>query len=112
MKRRKFKGEEEFRDGEELIRVKLPKGSQVIGIITRLLGAARMDVRCIDSRTRRCRVPGRFRRRLWIKQGNLVIVEPWDIEGETKGDVIYKYSKTQEAWLRRKGYLKKLEEEF
>ena len=110
--RKSFKGEEEFREGKQLIRVKLPKDKQVIGIIIKLLGAARMDVQCVDGRTRRCRVPGRFRRRLWLKESNLVIVEPWDIEGETKGDVIYKYSKTQESWLRRKGYIKKLEEEF
>lgn len=100
------------REGEELVRVRLPRGREVIGIITRLLGAARMDVRCVDGKTRRCRVPGRFRRRLWIKEGNLVIVEPWEIEKDTKGDIIYKYSKTQEEWLRRKGMLQKLEEVF
>ncbi len=104
--------EQEFREGEELIRVRLPKGREVIGIVVKLLGAARMDVRCVDGKTRRCRVPGRFRRRLWIKEGNLVIVEPWEIEGNTKGDIVYKYNKTQEGWLRKKGYLQKLEEEF
>ena len=104
--------EEKVNKEGEVIRVRLPKSNEVIGIVTKLLGAARMDVKCVDGRTRRCRVPGRFRRSLWIKEGNVVIVKPWDIEGDIKGDIVYKYSKTQEQWLRDNNYLSVLEEEF
>ena len=41
---------------------------------------------------------------------DLVIVEPWEFSGDGKGDVLYKYTNAQMAFLRRKGYLKKMDE--
>lgn len=109
--------ETEFEDettseGVEFIRVRLPRDNEVIGFVDKLLGAARMQVRCVDGKTRLCRVPGRYLRKIWVKSGNFVIVKPWEIEKDTRGDIIYKYSKTQVDWLRKKGHLQKLEEEF
>jgi len=91
---------------EEIRRVKLPRGKQVIGILDQRLGASRMRVRCLDGKTRICRVPGRYKRRLWVREGDVLLVEPWEIGGEEKGDIIFKYRKTQVEWLRRKGHLK------
>lgn len=96
----------------EVLRVRLPHGDEVLGFVEKLLGAARMYVRCVDGKKRLCRVPGRFIRDIWVKEGNFVIVKPWEIEKDTRGDIIYKYSKTQVEWLRTKGYLQKLEQEF
>ena len=45
-----------------------------------------------------------------IQEGDIVVVEPWELGGESKGDIIYKYSKVQVQFLKNKGYLKKLEE--
>jgi len=45
-----------------------------------------------------------------VREGDVVIVEPWEYSSEEKGDVIYKYNKTQVLHLRKKGYLKKLDE--
>ncbi len=99
-------------DGEEVIRVQLPKGDELIGVVEKLLGNARMYVRCVDGKTRVGRVPGGKRRKLYIRPNDLVIVKPWEYEEDSKCDVIYKYRKSQVDWLRRKGYLAKLEEEF
>ena len=92
-------------DNSEVIRVRLPKEGEVIGVVEQLLGHARMRVKCLDGVTRLCRVPGKYLRRLWIRNGDVVLVQPWEIEKD-KGNVIYKYSKTQVDWLARKGYLK------
>ncbi|MAG53059.1 MAG: translation initiation factor eIF-1A [Nanoarchaeota archaeon] len=99
---------------QEISRVKLPKGKQSLGIVDQRLGASRMRVRCLDSKARICRIPGRLKRRLWVREGDLVLVEPWEFEGDEKGDVIFKYRPSQVDWLKKKGYLKKLEdiEEF
>lgn len=94
----------------EITRIKLPRGNQTFGLVTRLVGGSRMEVRCFDGKNRICRIPGRLKRRLWVKQGDLVIVEPWELSGDEKGDIIFKYTRTQVGWLRNKGYLKKLEE--
>lgn len=98
----------------EVSRVKLPRNNQSFGIVDQRLGASRMRVRCLDEKTRICRIPGRLKRKLWVREGDLVLVEPWEMGGDEKGDIIFKYRPSQIEWLKRKGYLKKLEsiEEF
>ena len=98
----------------EISRVKLPRGRQTFGIVDQRLGASRMRVRCLDQKTRICRIPGRLKRKLWIREGDLVLVEPWEDSGDEKGDIIFKYRPSQIDWIKRKGYLKQLEdiEEF
>jgi len=93
------------------IRVRLPRGREVLGIIEQRVGGARVLVKCIDGKTRNCRVPGRLRRKLWLREGNVVIIEPWEFDDE-KGDVLFKYNPTQIQWLKRKGHLKDIEGEF
>jgi len=98
----------------EVSRVKLPRDDQSFGIVDQRLGASRMRVRCLDEKTRICRIPGRLKRKLWVREGDLVLVEPWEMGGDEKGDIIFKYRPSQIEWLKKKGYLKKLEdiEEF
>ncbi len=96
---------------QEIIRVRLPEGKQVFGIIDQRVGAGRMIIKCLDGKSRNCRVPGRLRRSLWLREGDFVIVEPWEFDNE-KGDTIFKYNPAQIEWLKRRGYLKDIEEEF
>ncbi len=104
--------QKEENEEEEVIRVKLPQKGELIGVVEKLLGNARMYVRCVDGKTRLGRVPGGKKRMLYIKRGDLVIIKPWEYEEDTKCDVIYKYRKVQVEWLRKRGYLTKLEDEF
>jgi len=98
---------------QEISRIKLPRGNQTLGILEQRLGASRMRVRCLDGKTRICRIPGRLKRRLWVRENDIVIVEPWEFSGDRKGDLMYKYTPTQVMFLKNKGYLKKIEmEEF
>ena len=85
------------------VRVKLPRGKQVLGEVVELLGASRFRIACKDGKERVCRMPGKFRRRIRVRVGDAVIIEPWDIEPDTKGDVVWIYNKTHCAWLKRKG---------
>ncbi|MEE9525575.1 MAG: translation initiation factor eIF-1A [Candidatus Woesearchaeota archaeon] len=95
---------------QQISRIKLPRGKQSFGIVDQRMGGSRMRVRCLDGKTRLCRIPGRMKRYLWVREGDIIIVEPWELGGDAKGDVIYKYSKSQVQYIKRKGYLKKLEE--
>ncbi|MDP6647906.1 MAG: translation initiation factor eIF-1A [Candidatus Woesearchaeota archaeon] len=104
---------EQQKQQQEISRIKLPRGNQTLGILEQRLGASRMRVRCLDGKTRICRIPGRLKRRLWVRENDILIVEPWEFSGEDKGDIIYKYTPTQAVFLKNKGYLKKIEmEEF
>ena len=95
---------------QEISRIKLPRGSQALGILEQRLGASRMRVKCLDGKTRICRIPGRLKRKLWVREGDILIVEPWEFSGEEKGDILYKYTPTQVVWLKNKGHLKNIEE--
>ena len=114
MSRKKEEQQKQQQIQQEISRINLPRGMQTFGILEQRLGASRMRVRCLDGKTRVCRIPGRLTRKLWVREGDIVIVEPWEYGGDKKGDILYKYSPTQIVFLKKKGYLKQLEdfEEF
>jgi len=95
---------------EEIRRIRLPRGNETLGILDQRLGASRTKVRCLDGHTRICRIPGRLKRSLWVREGDVLLIKPWELSGDEKGDIIFKYRKSQIEWLKRKGYLEKLKE--
>ena len=97
---------------QTFIRVRTPRNREVLGIIEQRVGANRMVVKCLDGKTRNCRIPGALRRSLWLRPGDTVIVEPWEFDSDTRGDVIFKYTPAQIDWLKRKGFLKDVVGEF
>lgn len=95
----------------EAVRVRLPKGKEILGIVEQRVGGSRMIVKCLDGKSRNCRVPGRLKRALWIREGDVVIIEPWEFDKE-KGDILFKYNPSQIEWLKKHGYLKQTETEL
>jgi translation initiation factor 1A len=107
-----YKKQKEQEIAPKIVRVKLPRGKEVLGIVEQRVGGNKMFVACLDGKTRNCRVPGRLRRKLWLRPGNVVIVEPWELDADTKGDVIFKYTPTQVSWLKKNNYLESEKLEF
>ena len=99
-------------ENQKVARAPLPRGREVLGIIDQRLGGNKMFVNCLDGKQRNCRVPGRLRRRLWLRPNDVVIVEPWELDGDKKGDVIFKYRPNQIEWLKQNGHLKTEVSEF
>lgn len=54
-------------EGEAPARVKLPRDGEVIGMILQRFGGNRMEVIGTDGKTRNARVPGRFKRKMWLR---------------------------------------------
>lgn len=98
--------------GQPMGRVRIPRGKEVMGKVDQRVGANRMIIACFDGKVRNCRIPGRLKRALWIRSGNIVLVEPWEFEGDKKGDIIFNYTPSQISWLERKGFLKNTNNEF
>jgi translation initiation factor 1A len=101
------------RNSEEpkITRAPLPKGKEVIGIIEQRYGGNKMKVNCLDGKSRTGRVPGRLKRYLWLRPGDIIIIEPWELD-DSKGDILLKYKPNQVAWLKKEGYLETEEDEF
>lgn len=89
----------------ELRRLRMPKDNEVLGIVEQMSGGSRMVVRCKDDKVRVCRIPGKLRRRIWIKAGDVVIVKPWSVQGDAKADIVWRYTKPQVERLINQGVI-------
>ena len=97
---------------QEVTRARIPRDDEVIGIVEQRVGANRMIVKCFDEKVRNCRIPGALRRSLWIRPGDTVIVKPWEFDKDNRGDILFKYTPAAIEWLRRKGFIKDMGNEF
>jgi len=103
------------------IRVKLPNGGkkrgefgfkgEMFALAEEILGGRRVTVLCADGETRMARIPGKMRRRQWVREGDLIIVWPWDFQ-DSKADVKHRYTKTQAMYLSRKQVLPEVVDMF
>ena len=93
--------------GDE-IRVRMPRRyeGEIFAQVVEQKGGSRMIVDCEDGKQRLCRIPGRIRQRLWVKDGDYLIIKPWSVEGDAKCDLEYRYTGVQVDALRRRGLLK------
>ncbi|MDI6905649.1 MAG: translation initiation factor eIF-1A [Candidatus Bathyarchaeia archaeon] len=89
----------------ELSEMVLPVANDVLGVAVKLLGFDRVLVKCQDGHERLCRIRGKMKRRVWIREGDVVLISPWNFQSDKRGDVIWRYTRSQEEWLRKKGYV-------
>ena len=82
-----------------------PSQGEVLGVVTKLLGFDGIMVKCQDGKERLCRIRGKMKRRVWIRESDIVIVSPWEFQTDKRGDVVWRYTHAQDDTLRRKGYL-------
>lgn len=100
-------------DTSDKIRVALPNEriNEMFAIADQILGGRRVRVVCADGETRLARIPGKMRRRQWVREGDLIVIQPWDFQ-DAKADVKKRYSKTQSLYLSRKGVLPEIVDVF
>ena len=90
--------------GEVTLRVSLPykpKG-EMFAVAETFQGGSRLQVICEDGIRRMGRIPGKLRRRMWVRENDLLIVVPWSFQ-DSKADVKFRYTPTQTANLKRRG---------
>jgi translation initiation factor 1A len=92
--------------GEGVGRLPLPRRArgEVFGIASQLLGAARIRVLCEDGASRMGRITGKMKKKMWIREGDLLIIRPWGFQ-EGKSDILFRYSRTQSQYLSRRHLL-------
>ena len=107
-KPKKSKGSKSKKKGagkEEItLRVTLPykpKG-EMFAVAETFQGGSRLQVICEDGVRRMGRIPGKLRRRMWVRENDLLIVVPWSFQ-DSKADVKFRYTPTQTSNLKRRG---------
>ncbi|MCL4379041.1 MAG: translation initiation factor IF-1A [Candidatus Marsarchaeota archaeon] len=95
-------GVDERRGAPIEYRLKLPEQGEVIGTVAKTAGATKFFVDCSDGKQRLCSIPGRFRRRFWVKENDVVIVKPWVVQSDIRGDIVWRYSVMDINKLREK----------
>ncbi|PSQ45526.1 translation initiation factor eIF-1A [Halobacteriales archaeon SW_7_68_16] len=89
-------------DGRRNLR--MPNGDEEFAEVTTMLGKNRVRLRFIDGTERMGRIPGRMRKRIWIREDDIVLAEPWDWQDE-KADITWRYDQQDAAQLREEGHL-------
>jgi translation initiation factor 1A len=76
--------------------------SQEYAQVTKMLGNGRLEASCFDGQTRLCHIRGKFTKRVWINQGDIILIGLRDYQ-DGKGDVIHKYSLDEARTLKAYG---------
>jgi translation initiation factor 1A len=98
-------GKRKVKNESNLENMLLPSENDVLGTAVKMFGSERILVKCQDGKERLCRVRGKLKRRVWVREGDIVLVSPWDFQSDKRGDIFWRYRKNQAKWLRSKGYL-------
>ena len=104
-------GQPENTEQEVQARVRLPRRGEIIGMVSQRLGGNRMEVLSNDGKTRNCRVPGRFKRKFWLRTGDFVLITPWEFD-DTKADIVYHYRGNEAFQIKKKGLVSNLKKDF
>jgi len=85
-----------------LRRMVLPSKNYVLGIAVKFFSGERIIVKCQDGKKRLCRILGKLKRRVCIREDNIVLVSPWGFQSDIRGDISGSYRKNQSDWIRNK----------
>jgi translation initiation factor 1A len=76
-------------------------------VVSEMSGGSRFRALCADGNTRMIRIGGKLKKRMWVRELDLVIIKPWVIQSNEKADLVYRYLPTE-----RKNVLSKIPEEL
>ena len=105
--------EEEGERGEEqvpgeYVRVRLPnrRKNEQFGVVDQAMGGGHLKIFCQDGKIRLGRIKGKLKKRMWMREGDVVVIIPWEFQDE-KCDVTYRYTQIQSQNLARRGVIPK-----
>lgn len=70
--------------------------------VTKMLGDGRVQAECFDGTQRICHIRGKFRKRVWIAMGDIVLLGLRDFQ-DGKADIIIKYTPDEAKTLKAYG---------
>lgn len=97
--RKRGKNDDEGREKRELV---YKEEGQEYAVVNRMLGNGWVEAQCCDGVKRLAHIRGTFRKKVWIVQGDLILVSLRDFQDE-KCDVIMKYTADEARSLKAYG---------
>ena len=96
----------------EVTRVKMPfrRNGEMFARVVDIYGQERMGVFCEDGKHRIGRIRGKIKKRVWIRKGDLVIINPWEFETTVKDkqekcEISWRYLRHEVSWIIRNNRL-------
>jgi translation initiation factor 1A len=91
------------------MRVKLPYAprGEMFATVTDISGGSRMKAFCEDDKHRMVRIPGKFKKKMWCRVNDIIIIKKWAVQSDEKSDLVYRYRPNEREVLKRKGLVPK-----
>ena len=80
--------------GSESLPLPDPNEGTILCVVRRLIGAGFTEVICTDNDVYTARIPGKMRRKVWIKEGDVVLFLPWGTR-DKKGEIVHRYERDE-----------------
>ena len=77
---------------DEFQKIRMPKKEEheLLAIVTKMHGTNQLKAMCSDGIERSVRITGKMKKRVWIRENDLIIVKVWDFQ-PSKADVIWRF---------------------
>ncbi len=100
-------GKRQVKNESALKEIRLPEEGELFGRVLKMLGGENVMIKCDDNITRRGRIRGKLKRRVWIRDNDIVIIAPWDFKEKERGDIVWRFTLPQVEWLKTQNHIPK-----
>jgi len=100
-------GKRQVKNESDLKEMRLPEEGELFGRVLKMLGGENVMIKCTDGFTRRGRIRGKLKRRVWIRDNYIVIITPWDFKENERGDIVWRFTLPQVDWLKNNNHIPK-----
>ena len=80
-------------------KARLPTKNELFAVVREMSGGSRMVAMCEDGKMRMIRIGGRFKKRMWCRENDLILIRPWVVQSDAKADLVYRYLPTERKWI-------------
>ena len=82
------------------------RNGEMFARVVEIYGQERMGVFCEDGKHRIGRIRGKIKKRVWIRKGDLVVINPWEFETPVEGkpekcEISWRYLRHEVSYLER-----------
>ena len=91
--------------GNIIRRARLPTKKEQFAVVREMSGGSRMLALCEDGHMRMIRIGGKFKKRMWCRENDLILITPWVVQSERKADLVYRYLPTERKWIINRGII-------